>query len=196
VAIDTSAPESPLERSRPFDPKWLIVAAAVVIAVVGGVLAWDWRHLDQKFPAGYGIGVRRPVGDTVWTSLIPPDHEGVDRVTITDLEPAVRTDGARVEVEYLLCELDEDYLAAQKVGGFGYGGHDPDVDRYCSSTKPALGATFELRADPPQEVIVGITATRPGRTFITGHKIHFEDGWRVGEDEIGVETRLTAPATD
>lgn len=191
MALGTTEVESaPREPGRPVDRRWLLAAGLVVVLVVGGVLAWDWRHLDQRYKSGYGIKPRVSVGEPVWTTLVHHNRDNLEEVTVTEIEPIVRTDGAEVEVEYLICELDQGNLAREKVGGFGYGLGDRDVDRYCATTTPAKGATFDPTGDSLQELLVGVTATRPGRTIITGHHIEFENGWRVGDDDIAVEIDL------
>lgn len=191
MALGTTEVESPpREPGRPVDRRWLLAAGLVVVLVVGGVLAWDWRHLDQRYESGYGIKPRVGVGEPVWTTLVHHGVDGVEEVTITDIEPIVRTDGTEAEVEYLICQLDQDFLEQEGVGTFAYGASDRDLDRYCISTTPAEGATYDPSGDSLQELIVGVTATRTGRTIITGHHLEFEDGWRVGDDDIAVEIDL------
>jgi len=97
-----------------------------------------------------------------------------------------------VKVEYVICDLDPVALEEDRVGGFGYGLPTRWVKRYCASTRPAEGADLVLRTDQRQELLVGITGTRPGRTVITGHDVSYRVGWQRGSSEIAVSTRLTA----
>lgn len=164
----------------------------VVVALAVASLAWVWRHPDQSFDGGYGMRVEREVGEPVWTSLVHPGAPGVDQVTISHFEPRIATDGAEVELEYLICELNPGALSRDGVTAFGYGLHARHVDRYCTRTWPAEGATFSLRSEPRQELLVGITPTRAGRTVIHGHHMSYTVGWQVGSEELEVETRVVS----
>jgi hypothetical protein len=174
-------------------PRRRLLYVALVAAVVAAMsVLWLWRHPSQGFAGGYGLDGQRQVGHTLWTTLVHSGRPGADEVTITGLEPRVRLDGSRAAVEYVICELDPTVLDKEGVGSFGYGGSDRDLKRYCARTRPAVGATFRLRSEPPEELLVGVTPTRPGRTVITGHRISFRVGWQVGSDDIGVTVKLRA----
>lgn len=132
----------------------------------------------------------------MWTTLVHSNQSGAARVRITSLEPVIEVDGAAVTVEYAICELDQEALAADGVSGFGYGVPARDVDRYCARTRPAENAVLHLRSEPREELIVGLTPTRPGRTVITGHQIEFRVGWQRGSDEIDVNVTIDVSADD
>lgn len=132
----------------------------------------------------------RRVGESVWTSLTSPTTPGARLVTIRGIEPHLAVDDAAVEVEYLVCVLDPEVLARD--GSFIMGGVTADVDRYCTSTRPAVGSTLHLRSQPREQLIVGITPTRPGRSVVLGHRLSFGVGWQLGTDELEVETRVVA----
>ena len=165
--------------------------SAVVLALVA--TAWVWRHPDRSFDGGYGINVERAVGTRIWTTLEHGRTAASGEIAIRELEPRMQVDGARVMVEYAICYLDPATLAADGVGGFGYALPDRDIHRYCKDLVPAEGASMMLGTDPGQELLVGVTATRPGRTVIRSHRISFAEGWQRGTDDISVEVDLTAP---
>lgn len=165
---------------------------ALLLGSVGGA-GWWVTHPDQEFPGGYGLGSSRDPGQTFWTSLVHSQTAGADELVITGLTPRVRKDTAAASVEYLVCVLDADVLQTEGTGGFMFGGRDRDVDHYCSSTRPAIGATLHLRADPPEEVIVGITPAQDGRSVIADHRIDYRVGWQRGHDTIHVSTRVVSP---
>jgi hypothetical protein len=170
--------------------------AAVSLAVVtaaGGAAGWWSTHPSQSFPGGYGMGSSRDPGQTFWTSLVHSRTEGAEEVVITGLVPRVEKDTSGAEVDYLICVLDTEVLADERIGGFMFGGRDRDVDHYCSSTRPAVGSTLHLRADPPEELIVGITPTRPGRSVVADHRIDFRVGWQRGHATIDVSTTIRSP---
>ena len=189
VTSDPVEPERLPGRSR---RRWWLAGLAVAVVVSVGAVAWVWRHPDQSFSGSYGMEVRRPVGHTVWTTLVHSGEPGADKISISSLEPHFETDGAEATVEYVICELDPEVLDRDGVGGFGYGLRDRDVERYCTRTRPAVGATFALRSQPPEELLVGVTPTRDGRTVITGHRMTFGVGWQRGTAELDVELRIIA----
>lgn len=169
-------------------------AAIVLLLVAAVAAAWLRSHPDRSFEAGYGIAREVEVGRTVWTSL-EHGHGGSPGVLeIEHLAPRATTDGAAVEVEYLVCELDGRVLAADGVVGFGYGLPGADVGKYCRRTWPAVGSTIALGTEPRQDLIVGVTPTRPGRTVVDHHVIRFAEGWQHGEDDIHATVDLTAAA--
>jgi hypothetical protein len=165
------------------------VFALVLAASIAG---WKWRHPDVSFEYGYGASMTRTVGATAWTTLADSDEPGGSPITFTELEPILKQDGAEVTVEYLICELDPAALAEDRVSGFGYGLPTRYVERYCMSTAPAEGADLILRTGVRQELLVGITATQPGRTVISGHHVDYRVGWQRGRSDIDVTTQLTA----
>lgn len=170
----------------------MVVAALVAVAALG----WAWRHPGVTFHVSYGLKVEREVSETAWTSVIPPGTTGADEVTLTALEPRFASDSAAATVEYLVCDLDPAVLAADGVGSFGFGMPDDEVDRTCASTRPAEGAVLHLQREAHEELIVGITPTRPGRVRILAHDVGFRVGWRRGADRIGVEVVLVPPRAD
>ena len=191
MPVETEAVSEPWTR-RPTRRHRLATAVALLLVLATGAVVWTWRHPDVSFEYGYGMTMTRDVGFTVWTTLADSDRPGDSPITFTDLEPRFRQDGAAVRVEYLICDLDPVVLEGDRVSGFGYGGPTRWVKRYCASTRPAEGGDLVLRSDTRQELLVGITATRPGRTVITGHHVGYRVGWQRGSSEIAVSTRLTA----
>lgn len=173
---------------------WRIVQAALALAVVLAVTAtaWLWRHPDRSFDSGYGVGVERAVGDTIWTPLEQGRTAAPGEIVIESIVPRMESDGASVEVEYAICHLDPATLAAEGVGGSPLGGRDRDLGRYCTRVVTAEGASMRLGTDPGRELLVGVTPTRPGRTVIQSHRIEFQEGWQKGSDDIHVAVTLTS----
>lgn len=168
------------------------MAGLGLLVLMGAFAFWAMRDSSQSFAGSYGMRVDRQVGRPMWTSLVAPGRAGAEKVTITDLEPRFGVDEAKVRVQYLICELDQKQLAAEGVGAFGFGGGEVAVERYCSATRPAVGSEFHLRSNPSEELIVGLTPTRPGRSVVRSFAIEFDDGWRHGRDAIDVRLRIDA----
>ena len=184
---------SPASRpSRLLRKRWRVIGVAIALVVGISALAWEWRHPDVSFEYGYGIGIKRDVGDTVWTTLGDSDRPGSSPITFTSLKPIFKNNGAAVTVEYIICELDPVALEEEGVGGFGYGLPTRYVNRYCKSTRPAKGADFTLGSSTRQELLVGITPTQPGRTAISGHHVSYRAGWQRGSSDIHVAANLKA----
>lgn len=164
-----------------------------VIAAAIGAAGWWSTHPAQVVLGGYGMDSSRDPGQTFWTSLIHSRTAGVEEMVITGLTPRVQNDSSGAAVEYLICVLDTEVLADERVGGFMFGGRDRDIDHYCSKTRPAIGSTLHLRADPPEEVLVGITPTKQGRSVIADHQITYKVGWQRGHATIRVSTKIRSP---
>jgi hypothetical protein len=163
------------------------------LAAAMGATAWWSTHPPQILAGGYGFESSRDPGQTVWTSLIRSQTDGPKEVLIAGLTPRVQKDTSGAGVEYLICVLDTKVLADEGVGGFMFGGRDRDVDHYCTRTRPAIGSTLHLRANPPEEIIVGITPTQQGRSVIADHRIDYTVGWQRGHATINVSTNIMAP---
>lgn len=191
MSVATDAAPGPRTR-RLSGRRRFATGVVLVLVVAAGALAWTSRHPDVSFDYGYGMEMTRDVGFTVWTTLGDSDRPGDSPITFTGLEPRFEQDGAAVTVEYVVCDLDPVALEENGVSGFGYGGPTRWVERYCASTRPAEGADLVLRTGQRQELLVGITGTRPGRTVITGHHVSYRVGWQRGSSEIAVSTLLTA----
>jgi hypothetical protein len=165
----------------------VLSALALVIATT-----WSLRAPDRTFPAGYGIGVKRAPGQRIWTVLEHGRTATPGTVHIESIEPDVTRDGAAVKVDYAICHLDPDVLAAEGVTSSGYGMLDRYTRRICTLLVPAEGASMRLGTKPGQELLVGITTTRPGRSVIRSHRIEFSEGWRHGTADIHVEVDIKA----
>ena len=170
-----------------------MVGSVALLTVAVGAAGWWGTHPGQTFSSAYGMETTRPPGQTSWTSLVHPrnEDEATDGLLVTGLTPRVVKDTAESTVEYVICVLDPDVLEDEGVGGFIFGGSDRDIDHYCTSTRPAIGSTLHLGADPLEELLVGITPSRPGRTVVADHEIAYRDGWQRGHATITVAATVT-----
>lgn len=180
------------EPRRPRRRRTVHAALVSAVVLVLAATTWAWRHPDRSFDAGYGIEVKRAVGQRVWTTLESGRTATPGEMTIRDIAPGMTNDGAAVVVDYAICDLDPATLAADRVSGFGYGLRDGDLDRYCRRVLPAEGASLQLGTEPGRDLLVGVTASRPGRTVIRSHHITFDEGWQRGSDNIFVGVVLNA----
>lgn len=181
-----SAPASRRIRRR--------ILEVVVVATVGMIAATTWflRAPDRTFEAGYGIELKRAIGDRIWTVLEHGQTAAPGTIDIEGIEPNVTSDGAAVKVDYAVCHLDPTVLAAERVSSSGYGMRDHHVRRYCTRLVPAEAASMQLGTKPGQELLVGVTPTRPGRSIIRSHLIEFSEGWRQGTAEIHASVDIKA----
>ena len=184
VDVDARASRSVQQRVR--------LAVVVLSALALVVTMWWLRAPDRAFEAGYGIEVKRAVGQRIWTVLEHGQTATPGTIDIADIEPDVTHDGAAVKVDYAICQLDPEALAADGVSSAGYGMLDRHTRHYCTRLVPAEGASMRLGNEPGQELLVGITTTRPGRSVIRGHRIEFSEGWRRGSADIQVSVVVKA----
>lgn len=173
---------------RQIPPLVLVVAAVALIAPT----TWFLRGPERAFEAGYGIEGKRAVGHRIWTVLEHGQSAEPGVIDIRRIEPNITNDGAAVKVEYAVCHLDPVALAAEGVSGSGYGMPDRYARRYCTRLVPAEGTSMRLGTKPGQELLVGITATQPGRSVIPNHRIEFREGWRRGTAEIHASVVIKA----
>lgn len=186
--MDHPTDSAPVHRHR---VRRVLVALVVVASlVVAGV--WYWAPPDRTFEAGYGIGVKRGVGVRTWTVIEHGQSAEPGRIYVEDIEPQFDRDGAEVEVEYVICRLDAGTLAADGVSSSGYGMRDGAIERYCTFTTPAEGASFRLGAKANQELLVAVTPTRPGRSVVNSHRLTYSEGWRRGTADIHATIDVTA----
>lgn len=80
---------------RPRWRRWGLLAAALSLVVAAGVLAWERSHPDVAFDYGYGIGSKRAVGETVWTTLADSESLGSSALTFTSSSPSSSATGRR-----------------------------------------------------------------------------------------------------
>jgi hypothetical protein len=166
----------------------------VVLAAMGLIAATTWvlRAPDRTFEVGYGIELKRAIGHRIWTVLEHGQTAAPGTIDIDSIEPNFTIDGAAVKVDYAVCLLDPEVLAADGVSGSGYGMPDRHVRRYCTRLVPAEGASMRLGTRPGQELLVGVTTTQPGRSVIQSHRIEFSEGWRQGTAEIHASVDIKA----
>lgn len=182
-----SAPASRRIRRR-------TLQAVVTVATVGMIAATTWflRAPDRTFEVGYGIELKRGIGDRIWTVLEHGQTAAPGTIEIEGINPNITSDGAAVKVEYAICHLDPAVLAAEGVSSSGYGMHDHHVRRYCTRLAPVEAASMQLGTKPGQELLVGVTPTRPGRSIIRSHLIEFSEGWRQGTAKIHASVDIRA----
>lgn len=190
--LDADANARSAQAGRPIRRR--ILQAVAVTATVGLIVATTWfmRGPDRAFEAGYGIELERAMGHRIWTVLEHGQTAAPGTIDIDSINPNVTRDGAAVQVNYAVCQLDAQVLAAEGVSGSGYGMRDHHVRRYCTRLVPAEGATMRLGTKPGQELLVGVTTTQPGRSVIRSHRIEFHEGWRRGAAEIHASVDITA----
>jgi hypothetical protein len=169
----------------------LWAGSLVTVLLVAAVVAWQWRHPDRSFDAGYGIELERAVGVRLWTVLEHGQTATPGTIEIRDIEPHVTRDQASLEVEYVICHLDADAIESGTTS-VGYGMPDEVMSSVCVEVESAEGATMRLGEGAGQELLVGVTATRPGRSVIDTHRIRFGEGWQQGAAAIHVGVNLTA----
>jgi len=177
---------------RPVRRWTLQVVVGTLALVMVGSAVWLLRHPDRTFEAGYGMKLERPVGFRILTVLEHGQTASPGTIDIESIEPHVTRDGAAVKVEYAICHLDLESLAADGVSSVGYGMPDRYIRRSCTRLVPAEGAAMRLGSRPGQELLVGVTTTRPGRSVIRRHRIAFREGWRRGTADIRATVVLKA----
>lgn len=188
VSPQGGSPKPPAPRDRRLLVRRLV---ALLVAAVAVGLGWVLSAPTHEFRAGYGMELERSTGTRIWAVLEHSQNQEPGVLSIHNIEPELTRDGAGVKVEYVVCHHDPGAMQAGTTS-VGYGMRDSHVLRVCDRLVPAAGASFELGAVPGQELLVGVTTTRPGRSVVRSHRIEFSQGWRHGSDVIHVEVIVAA----
>lgn len=179
--VASTAASAPVKR---------LVQAGLAVATLAGLLVslWQWRSPDA-FPSGasgYGA-VAWPVGEPIYIGLT---HEGRDlegTIDIRDLQPDVAADSAESRVEYFICTVDP-RSGVGSVGSVGATG----IKEECSALVQAIGQVMTLNARPREQVVMAVTATRPGTVRVRGTELSYSYGWRDGTQYLGDSIKFTA----
>jgi len=193
IVEDTEESESP--GVRPRLTLW-ILAAALVGAVVGGLLlnAWERASAPEVFYSA-------PSSVSTWNNHEPlgkPNSFGMTYtmkhlnapVTILSAIPIVAENSSRATFRVSVCSPD-----LSKVGAIGssYG----DLHRYCTKLIPADGATMSLvtnekKPATPDQVVLTIIANQPGTVVVKGLDLRYVQDGRQARQTVGEFIRLRA----
>jgi hypothetical protein len=164
-----------------------VAVAAIVLAVVGFELWQQWRS-----PAAFGESHEvyqddGSVGEPLYVGISHDRRAADGSVTIHGAEADVARDEAAARVEYFVCTVDP----TSGVGSIG-AVDATMIARECTTLDPVTGGVLDLNADPRQQVVMGVTATRPGTTVVRGTALSYTHGWQRGTQYLDVGLRLTA----
>ena len=177
-------------RKVPRRTLWVTSVAAGTVLVAGLAAAgWSWRHPAAFTEAGgWGVGHKDlPLGVPLYLGMSNEDRGTSGVVSIHAARPHVVSDSASARIEFFVCTIDE----SAGVGAIGTS-LGSDIHDYCSALVPAEGATLELNADPPQQLVMAVSLTNAGRVQVQGIDLDYSDGWQRGTQRIGGDVRRTA----
>lgn len=193
MTTDLATPDSEAPPASPRDRRAAVtvVAAMTVTAVVvaaGGAWGWHWRTHPDAFPrAGGAVGVTvSPERPTTYVGVMFPDREVAGPVTIHSVAPRIEENTAGASVAFYLCLLDP----SGSEGQLGAGGQRA-FDRSCPRPLPVVSGTeYDGSRDAGQQLVMGITAHRPGVFRSPGVELTYTDGWQRGTELIGIATTV------
>jgi hypothetical protein len=172
----------------------LIVAAVVVIALVGGlVVAGRWWTHPTLFH-DHGDGFRAdplPVSEAaLHMEVIPPPTKADDPeavVTIRGAEAHFERNSAEATVAFAVCRFRGVPL--------GYGGGS--LGKWCTEVIPLAGdTTFHYERDSHEMLVMTLTPSRPGSARVDEVTIDYaldrSHLWRRGEQTIAVDVTVRA----
>lgn len=168
--------------SPPRRPGRLALPVAL-LAVLGGT-AWWATHPDVFDDAG-GFGmttVPEPVGQTYYAGIVSTSITDERReLELRSATPVVHSDSAGADIEVYVCEVDP----TQDAVGVGTQRKEPtDV---CLTFEPAAEGTLLLTGGdaPRHELVLAVTATRPGVVEVRGVEVSYRTGLRRGTEVTG-----------
>ena len=169
----------------------MLLVLVIAIAIAGlGVSGGPWLGHPTVFrPYGDGEGGPAAVGQTLFLDAGVYPAAAVDNaglasaaVTVGRLTPRIVENTSNAEIDFVVCQRKADYDA------FGVGGALSDT---CTRVSP-LRAGARLNIGPgADQIIVQVTARRPGRVSIAGYEISYQQGWRHSRQHVGLDTIVT-----
>ncbi|MCD9152952.1 hypothetical protein [Aeromicrobium duanguangcaii] len=162
------------------------IALLTVLALVGG--GYWWTH-PQALSHGAEIGGELAVGETQVFDIA--DHlAGYDETSrVLRIEPHIVRDETAARYEFVTCVLKD---ADDGIGATDEG----DIPRLCASTRPTAGASFGLQDGRRSQLLMKLTATKPGRLEIDGADVTYRRSGRhlfqTGTQQSGTVMKLTA----
>ena len=175
-------------RLLPTTPRGALAWVGVIAAVTGlTALGLHLRHppaFDEV--GGWAAGVEnRDLGDPLYVGMSYPHDDAEGTITIRSARANVVRDSADAEIAFYVCTI----APLTGVGAIG-SGSEKDIQEYCDSLVPAVGATLRLDAQPMQQVVMAVTLRQPGRVRVDGMDLGYTLGWRAGTQRIGGEVRV------
>lgn len=160
----------------------IIALVIVAVLVVGGVLAWRWKHGLHLFPDGSNeVGGLMPIGTTSYALDIVDD--GPRSFDIDSATPNVVTDTAGATLRVGICRANGVTLI---------GGAVPNHP-YCDHLRPFTPGAYRFGGPGPGTIfLVEITPERPGRVVLNGLDLGYHQGIRSGEQAVGLRLSFRA----
>lgn len=169
----------------------LIVVGGIsaVMVLAGLAWAWHWRTHPEVFPGdgnGYGGLLEQPQR-TMYFGVTDPYPGKGGSVTLESASPRTVKNTANASFEFYVCTLD--------VSGNGYsafGAGDPrQFASDCAEPIPVTeGTVLDVGADPPQQLVMGVTVRRPGVVRTLGVDLTYSHGWQHGTQAVGAHLRM------
>ena len=165
-----------------------VEAIAIFAAVVVLAAAYWWSH-PKVLHHGSELGGDIEIGQAQFISVAEHLSGYDESIRILRVKPHVVRDETAARYEFLTCVL--------KDADSGLGAGDArDVSTFCASTKPTPGAVFGLGDGKRSQILMKVTATKPGRLELEGADITYRRSGRhlfqTGTQLSGNRMKFTA----
>lgn len=185
----------PGAHERAAGPRRALVLTLAVIStalILGGLTwAWQWRTHPETFP-GDGNEMRTtlegPRRSLYFGVTYPYPGEG-EAISIESVSPRTVLNTAEATFGFYVCTLDLDGTGYSALGATG----PREFARVCPTPVPVIdGTELDVGAEPPQQLVMGVTVHRPGVVRTRGVDLTYSRGWQHGTQAIGGHVRITS----
>ena len=190
-----------LPRLRQPGERRLLFAGAAVLTVAA--LAIGWQQVHTAAPQGIFVEGYRG-GLTTWNDnwsvgrslsfgmsyVAPSDLTGaspVEHAAVLSALPQVAVNTARATLTLSVCSID----TTQRVGAIG--SVAGDLAASCTRVVPADGATMRVTGAAPDQLVLTVTPTRPGKVVVRGVEVAYVYKGALEAQRMGLSVRVTAP---
>jgi hypothetical protein len=185
-----SATPEPIPAARHRRKYAIAVVAVLAVLLTVGVMLERWRNGLHMFgAAGNEVGAdRMAVGRTFYAPEVSWPTDTPLTLTVPSIRPDIADNTAHATVRVLLCNPRPGLTT-----GLGTAW---SLTRYCSGLHEFIPGSYRLCHELSPNCVMfflAVTAHTSGHVHIDGVRIHYENGFRHGDQLIGIAIDTTTP---
>jgi hypothetical protein len=164
----------------------LLLGFVALLLVAAAAWAWHWRTHPTVLPGdGNTLGMTMNAGQVMFEGVTFPDPGTGEKVSIEAAAPRILENSADASFEFYVCTLDPERGAIGALRGHRA------FSAYCPDAEPIEdGTELDLGSASAQQLVMLVTAERPGVVVTEGVDLTYSSGLQRGTQAIGIHLRI------